>query len=550
MLSANSNASTVPELTHRIAKASFPQGNIYIWLRDEIGEIYQNDDFANLYSDQGQPGISASQLAFVSVMQFLEDLTDRQAADSVRGRIDWKYALGLEIEDSGFDHTVLSEFRGRLNRGEGANIILDQLLNRLQAGGWIQDRAQQRTDSTHVLAAIRELNRLEAVGEMLRAALNEIASVEPEWLQSWVEPEWFKRYGNVMEDYRLPKKSAERTVYAEQIGQDGMTLLAQVWHEQTPARIRQLAKVEQLRQYWVYQYYIDQGQVKLRPVSEMPLPGERLSSPYESDARVGSKRSESWTGYKVHVSEICEPDQVHLITHIETTQAHVQDVEQTAVIHQALAQKSLLPEKHFVDAGYVDAELLVSSQQDYGIELIGPVRPDSSWQAKTPEAYDLSQFVIDWEEQRVTCPQGHQSRSWRERQDKRRGTPFISVEFAKPICRDCPVRSLCTRSPTAPRALTLQPQAPQQCLQQAREQQTSPQWWKGYQLRAGIEGTISQAVVGFGLRQSRYRGLAKTHLQHVITATAINIKRLFTWGQGKPLAPTRISPFAALNPLL
>ena len=250
----------------------------------------------------------------------------------------------------------------------------------------------------------------------------------------------------------------------------------------------------------------------------------------------------------VHVSETCEPNQVHLITHVQTTQAHVQDVEQTAIIHEALSKKSLLPEQHFVDAGYVDAELLVSSQLDYGIELIGPVRPDSSWQAKDPDAYDSSCFSIDWEHQVVTCPEGHESQRWRTRQDKRRQTPVISVDFAKSTCLECPTRGLCTRSVSAPRSLTLQPQEYQEALQQARKEQTSSQWWQLYHTRAGIEGTISQAVASFGLRENRYRGLAKTHLQHVVTATAINLKRLFAWVLGVPLAQTRISRFAALEP--
>ena len=538
----------VPEQTRRIAHSAFPKGNVYIWLRDKLGIIYQDEDFADLYSSQGQPGISAGQLALVSIMQFLEDLTDRQAADAVRSRIDWKYALGLELEDSGFERSVLSEFRNRLGEGGAGNRLLDKLLGLLKEKGWINNRAKQRSDSTQVLAALRVLNRLEAVGEMLRAALNEIALTEPDWLQSWVEPEWFERYSKAIEDYRLPKKKLERAAYGEQIGRDGMKLLEYLWQESTPEQLRLLPKVEQLRQYWLYQYYIEQGQVKLRPVQEMPLPGKRLSS-YESDARVGTKRSESWTGYKIHVSETCEKKQVHLITHVETSPAQVQDVEQTAIIHQALAEKSLLPSQHFVDAGYVDSELLVTSKNDYDIELIGPVRADTSWQARQENAYDLSCFVIDWAHQQATCPQGHQSRTWRKSQDNRRNTQIIRVGFAKSSCRDCSVRDLCTSSSTAPRTLTLQPMAQQQALLQARNQQSDPEWWSNYRLRAGIEGTISQAVLGFGLRQNRYRGMVKTHLQHVMTATAINLKRLFAWVQGVPLAQTRISPFAALNPL-
>ena len=549
MLCTQPRNSTVPEQTHRVAHAAFPQGNLYLWLRDEIGQLYQDEIFADLYSSQGQPGISPGQLALVSVMQFLEDLTDRQAAEAVRGRIDWKYALGLELEDSGFDYSVLSEFRERLTKEGAEQRLLNELLKRLAAGGWIKERSKQRSDSTHVLAAATQLSRLESVVEMLRAALNAIATEEPQWLESWVEPEWFKRYSKPVDEYRLPQKKEERTDYAHQVGRDGMKLLEKVWQDEAPKSLRELPKVQQLRQYWVHQYFVEAGEVKLREVEEMPLAGQRLSSPYESDARVGTKRGESWMGYKVHVSETCEPEEVHLITHVETTPAHIQDVDQTAIIHQALAKKSLLPSQHFVDAGYVDADLIVKSQADYGIELIGPVREDTSWQAQQADGYDLSQFQIDWENQQVTCPQGQHSRSWREHLDKRYNTPVIRVDFAKSTCQSCPARERCTRSPTAPRGLTLQPQASQQALQQARQQQGTQQWWEQYHRRAGIEGTISQAVVGFRIRQSRYRGLVKTHIQHVITATAINIKRVFAWSQGVPTAQTRISAFAALNPL-
>ncbi len=163
MLCVKPIGAIVPEQTRRIAHSAFPQGNVYIWLRDELGEIYQDEDFADLYSSQGQPGISAGQLALVSIMQFLEDLPDRQAADAVRGRIDWKYALGLELEDSGFDHSILSEFRNRLGEGGAGDRLLDKLLSQLKERGWIKDRAKQRSDSTQVLAALRVLNRLEVI---------------------------------------------------------------------------------------------------------------------------------------------------------------------------------------------------------------------------------------------------------------------------------------------------------------------------------------------------------------------------------------------------
>ena len=545
MLPKEESIIAVPEQTAHVAKMAFPKGNVYMWMRDELGQIYKDSDFADLYNNRGQPGWSPWRLALVIIMQFMEDLSDRQAAEAVRGRIDWKYALGLELEDSGFDYSVLSEFRTRLMSGFAQQRLLDQLLAHFKERGWVKERVKQRTDSTHVLSAIRTVNRLESVGEMLRATLNEIAEVEPEWLQDWVPQDWYKRYGKSIEEYNLPKNKSERTVYGEQIGEDGMELLERLWQENTPRNLRQLVMVERLRQQWVHHFYLDHGLVKLRPSSELPPVGDRFDSPYEPDSRYGKKRSENWRGYKVHISETCEPEEVHVITHVQTTPAHIQDIEQTACIHQALAQKSLLPAQHFVDAGYVDAELLVTSVEDYGIELIGPVRPDPSWQAKQPEAYDCSHFSIDWQEKKVTCPAGHQSKSWTLSND-RWNNPVITVNFAKKTCRECLNRSLCTRSQNYPRSLTLHPQAQQEVLQQARKLQTSSSWKQKYNTRAGIEGTISQGVIAFGLRENRYRGLGKTQLQHLAIATAINLKRIFAWRSRIPHAKTKTSRFASL----
>ena len=158
-------------------------------------------------------------------MQFAEDLSDRQAADAVRGRIDWKYALGLELDDPGFDFSVLCEFRGRLVAGGAERLLLDEMLEACKDRGLLKARARQRTDSTHVLAATRDLNRLELVGETLRAALNALATVAPEWLRQQAPPEWFDRYAARVEETRLPKGQEARYAHAEVIGGDGYRLL-------------------------------------------------------------------------------------------------------------------------------------------------------------------------------------------------------------------------------------------------------------------------------------------------------------------------------------
>ena len=399
---------SVPAETARIAHQIFPKGNRYLALRDELGSIYGDRDFEPLFPTHGQPAQCPWRLALVSVMQFAEDLSDRQAAEAVRTRIDWKYALALALGDTGFDFSVLSEFRTRLLTGSQEEQVLEILLGRLQETGWLKAGGKQRTDSTHVLAAIRNLNRLEGVGETLRATLNDLATVAPNWLSEWVPGEWFDRYSRAIEEYRLPKGIPARQAYAETIGCDGMQLLSALYDD-GPDWLRQIPSVDILRQTWVHQYFVDDGNVRLRSAKDLPPAGQRYDSPYDPQARYGNKRSTTWTGYKVHLTETCDENRLHLISHVETTQAHISDTDQTQPIHEALDRKALLPKEHVVDAGYVDGPLLVDSLQEFGIELTGPVRPDVSWQAQAANGYDLSQFQIDWEKQQVTCQEGKQS---------------------------------------------------------------------------------------------------------------------------------------------
>jgi transposase len=200
----------VPEETARVARAAFPRGTPYLTIRDALGTIFQDEDVAALFPASGQPGLPPWRLALVSILQFREQLSDRQAAEAVRARIDWKYLLGLALDDPGFDFSVLSEFRDRLLAGTAEALLLDKLLERCRALGLLKARGQQRTDSTHVLAAIRVLNRLELVAETLRAALNEVATVAPDWLQALAPLAWYGRYGKRVEDIRLPRSQAAR----------------------------------------------------------------------------------------------------------------------------------------------------------------------------------------------------------------------------------------------------------------------------------------------------------------------------------------------------
>jgi transposase len=549
----------VPEETARVARAAFPKGHPYLTLRDALGTIFHDDDFATLYAHVGQPGLAPWRLALVTIMQFRETLADRQAAEAVRARIDWKYLLGLELTDPGFDFSVLSEFRDRLLAGKAEERLLDKLLERCKVAGLLTARGHQRTDATHVLAAIRVLNRLELVAETLRATLNAVATVAPAWLQGVAPLAWYERYGKRIEDSRLPRDKAEREAYAQTVGEDGFDFLDALEAPEAPEQARALPILETLRRTWQrhYERTVDKAaapgggltyRVRFKPSQELPPATEGIESPYDADARYRHKRDTQWTGYMVHVSETCEPTAPHLLTHVHTTPATVHEAQCTELIQQALVDKDVPPQDHLVDAAYISAELLVKSREDHGIALRGPTRPDVSWQAQGEHTYSLDQFVIDWDHQCVHCPQGKASVSWAEHVGPA-DRPFIQVRFSTQDCAACAQRALCTHAkPPQARTLKLHPRPQYEALQAAQVWYAREEGQRQYARRAGVEGTLSQGVRAFGLRRTRYRGLPKTHLQHVATAAAINIDRIVAWLDKRPRAQTRTARFAALAP--
>ena len=537
----------IPEETRRIASASFPKGNNYLRLRDEAGPLFYEEEFSDLYSWKGTEEIPASYLATVTVLQYAEGLSDRQAAEQVRGRIDWKYLLGVEITYAGFDQSALSRFRERLVEAGAEERLFERPLARLREFGLVRGRGRQRTDSTHVLAQIRTLNRLELVGETLRQALNDLAVLAPAWLTSWVPAEWFERYGLRIEEAKLPQETPQREALAKTIGQDGYQLLSALNTPAAPASLRAEPAIQVLRMVWIQQYTGPEHGGEWRQSGDLPPASTMINSPYDTQAQYSRKRKMTWTGYKVHLTESCEEGLPHLITHVETTPATEPDCVTLPTIHAALQAKELLPAEHLIDAGYMNVANLVSSRQTQQIELIGPMRPDSSWQARTQTGYDLAHFVIDWAAQTVTCPQGHPSQVWSPTTNKH-GDQSISVRFAKQDCLACPVRLACTHADTEPRGLRLQPtQTLHDSLQQARLQQQTAPFQDAYQARAGIEGTISQATRTFELRRTRFVGQAKTRLQHLATATAINLARLNDWWLHRFPEKTRTSAFLELK---
>jgi transposase len=543
------SACVVPERTASVARAAFPKGSLCIRIFDELGTIFQDQDFADLYSQHGQPGQQPFRLALVTVLQFIEGLSDRGAADAVRGRIDWKYLLCLELDDPGFDHSVLCEFRARLLEGGAERILFDKMLSALRDKKLVKARTRQRTDSTHVLAAVRDLNRLERVGQTLHATLNVLAIAAPEWVSVNVPTEWVDRYGKRVDDTRLPEKAKDRDAYAQMIGNDGATLIDALWSEAASGWMRSLPAVETLRRMWVQQFMYVDGVAHLRPAEITPLSSARIQSPYDTQARFASKRSTQWLGYKVHLTETYGEETPNIITNVQTEEATVNDNYSLPEIHQRLSKAELLPDKHLVDAGYIEASNLVESRRDYDIDLIGPAQSNGRWQQVQGNGFDISNFQIDWDREKVICPAGRESSSWKTMVD-RHGNDVIHVQFARSDCSVCPHLSQCTSAKGQRRTVNFKPKELYEALRQIRLRENAEEFKEEYRNRAGIEGTISQGVRAFDLRRSRYMGISKTRLQHLATAAAINLKRVSDWLAGIGREQTRRSAFTrVMQPL-
>ena len=407
-------------------------------IRGRLGEWLNDEEFASAFGIRGRPGWPPSRLALVTILQRAEKLTDRLAAEAVRARIDWKYLLGLTFGDAGFDHTVLAEFRGRVAEGGLEQVALDALLARLAAEGLVKAGGKQRTDSTHVVAAVAALNRLELAGESVRAALEALAAAHPGWLEQRIcVADWNRRYGTPMTSWRPPASQAKRDELAIAYARDGYALLEAVYDSSCPAWLRELPAVDVLRRVLLQNYTrvitADGREVIKRREKEpdgdgLPPGHARIASPYDTDARWGVKREEFWLGCKLHVTETCDDpppcscrpgaagqaDAVsagtgvqershdkgcahlvfpNLITHVATTGATVSDNQMTSAICRDLARKDLAPGRSYLDSGYLSAAVVVSALTTWGIALIGPLLADTSAQARAGNGYARADFA-------------------------------------------------------------------------------------------------------------------------------------------------------------
>ena len=437
-----------------------------------------------------------------------------------------------------------------------------------------------RPPSYAATTAVRELNRIELAGESVRACVEALAVAAPDWLATVIDVgEWAARYGARVDSWRLPASKTKRAELMNTYGADAVALLRAVHDPAASAWLAQLPAVEVLRVMLVQNYLItttSRGRevVRARTTDTDGLPPcrARLTSPYDVDARFSIKGATRWTGYKVHFTETCHPDHdespnssspesgspesgspesgspesgssgrggraPNLIVGVATTDATVPDAVMTEQIHARLAERDLLPAQHLLDSGYPSARLLVESRRRWGVELITALQRDNSPQARAGQGFDRSKFSIDFDACHAVCPQGRTSTWWDPVTIG--GTAKVSVKFAARTCAGCPARPQCTTTTSTRygRALMIPTRELYQAQQTARAEHASPAGRARYAMRAGVEATIAQAVAVTGTRRARYRSQAKTQLEHVYSAVAINLIRLHAFWHGR--APDR-----------
>jgi transposase len=542
-------------------------------VRDRLGQWLADEVFAAAFGVRGRPGWPPSRLAVVTVLQMAEDLGDRQAAEAVRTRLDWQYLLGLGLADPGFDHSVLSEFRSRVAAHGLEEAVLDALLAKLAAGGLVRAGGKQRTDSTHVIAAVRALHTTELAGESVRAALEALAAACPDWLAArFCLSDWNRRYGARISTWqRTAPGKAERDRLAVQYARDGYALVAACYEETAPPWLREIPAVQVLRTVLIQSFTRAVDGSGREVISRREPGGDgdgvppahlKISSPYDGDARWGAKKDLTWLGYKLHISETCQDPPAcscpapagrcghdvrpNLVTGVTTTPASVTDAEMTLPVSAALAGRGLGPGRHYLDGGYAPARAVLDAARQFGVTLVTPLRTDSSRQARAGDGYDRSAFAIDYDARTATCPQGKPSTGWTPVRVE--GHDKIVVRFGITNCRPCPARELCTKAVKNGRQLTILPREVHELQAALRPGQQGQDWQDDYKRRSGIEAAISQAVTTTGCRHARYRGIRKTHLGHVCSAVALNLRRLDAYWNDTPLNRTTTSHLARLEP--
>ncbi len=511
----------MPEELARLGALLLPTQSPYRLIGERLYARYDNADFVDLYHVEGSPGLPPVDLLFVLALQALEDISDRAAADAVRLRLDWKYALHLPLDATGFHSSVLTDFRERLVRHAASARLFDRLLDDLRELGLLKRRGRQRTDSLAIHTRARRLNRMELVAETLRLAVQALVVADPAWSRATIPPTWAETYGQRVVAERL--SDADRARLQTETGRDGQWLLNRLAEPTTPAALGTLPAVETLRTVWAQQYEVRDDRVVLRELHGYDGTTQ-IQTPHDPEARWSKKRDQTWVGDKLQVSETDDDDLPHLITDIALTSSVEGDTTALAAIAERQAARDVLPRDRFVDQGYVSGGTLERATLR-GEDLLGPASTaDPSPQARMADGITQAQFQLDLEARVATCPMGATAVG-RLHKDS-----TIRMQFADDRCAGCALRRRCCTG-TGGRRLTYSPG--HDALVAARARQETDDFKTVYRAhRGGVEGCLSGLVRGQGIRVNRYIGRAKNELRALFVGAGVNLRRAAGWLAG------------------
>jgi transposase len=503
--------SEIPLTTREMVNRILPSNSVCRLLGEQAEKLIDEEALAGMYHQEGRGGINPVILSFVLILQFLENIPDRQAGLMVVMRMDWKYALRQELTWEGFDFTNLCNFRKRLYAHGQEYVIFNQLIAYLKQAGYIKSK-RQRTDATHVLGAIERMSRLELVWETLRLVLVALINADAKWVIDKLPAGFVTEHSEKRGDYRLSKAKIEKAML--DAGRDGKWLLSQIETLGHPDW-KKLPEMHMLERVLAEQFELsEKADGGLKAKSNQTACGDVIASPHDAAVRYSEKgRGTKWQGYKVQVTETIDHE-LALITDIGIHAAIEPDSPALDTIQQRLAQRDLLPDQQYVDSAYCNSKTLHHSQQR-GIDLRGVL---GSYSHK-PIGFRLQDFQINVETRTAICPQGNLATVFNPASQ---ADVAFHVHFGKQ-CQTCPVNALCTTEKRG-RSLELSPH--HDLMTKRRQEQTTEAFIKEMYARSRIESTICELARKHGLRQSRYRGHHKVDLQAAFTAVAVNLKRL------------------------
>jgi transposase len=479
-------------------------------LRSQLESLYCESN--------GRPAIDPVLLCGVTLLQFMEKVTDRRAAEQVVYHLGWKYALDLELPYEGFHPTVLVYFRDRLEEKNAERVIFDGVVELLIELGLVKRAGKQRIDSTHILGYVKEMSRLECAVETVRLALEELTGV----VVIGKRPEFWERLWAlyVQSEVGWGLSKIERDSRYRQCGRDIKELLE--WIDKGDSKLGEIESVKLLRRVFEEQFEMVEGTLQ----SRRTRPSRAVQNPHDPDAHYADKGTKQWIGYKVHVLESVDPKEPakmkaepgeHFITEVVTTEAAQDEMAGLAEgLKRQQEHHGIRPEAMYADGGYV-TESTLSQAESNAMELLGPTRPDPH---KGP--YNADGFIVEVGNRRAVCPQGKTSTQCSRIKDSYMGTEYYRLEWTSQ-CDSCPVQRQCTRSKSGRRMLVVGLR--HDLVQKRREQMRAKNFSQSMHPRNGIEGTHSELVRGHGLRRTKYRGLSRVALSNYFITAACNVKR-------------------------